>query len=274
MICLSSGEAEFNGGVIATSEGIFCKEVLDFFRIPVVLKIYLDSSAARGVFQREGVGRIRHLETKSMWVQTGLKERKFQLHAVDTQNNAADIHTKAMGTERFVMLRTMLGVIDNVPGQAEMRAEVAKNMFNSIKKSVGAMNAKKMVAAIMATQLPTVQATELVTTGGQLEVTAQGGGYMTMVLAALAVMIATVFWFCRCTGPNKTMRDTATQTAAQELSACIPNRKLQDMYVTGQGERVHYDDDCPYIRGHQRRLKHPCSRCMNAATELWVEPND
>ncbi|CAE7848057.1 RE1 [Symbiodinium necroappetens] len=248
MICLSSGEAEFNGGVIATSEGIFCKEVLDFFRIPVVLKIYLDSSAARGVFQREGVG----------------------ADAVDTQNNAADIHTKAMGTERFVMLRTMLGVIDNVPGQAEMRAEVAKNMFNSIKKSVGAMNAKKMAAAIMATQLPTVQATELVTTGGQLEVTAQGGGYMTMVLAALAVMIATVFWFCRCTGPNKTMRDTATQTAAQELSACIPNRKLQDMYVTGQGERVHFDDDCPYIRGHQRRLKHPCSRCMNAATELWV----
>lgn len=107
MICLSSGEAEFNGGVIATSEGIFYKEVLDFFRIRVVLNIYLDSSAARGVFQREGVGRIRHLETKSLWVQKGLKEKKFQLMAVDTQNNAADIHTKGMNAERFVMLRTM-----------------------------------------------------------------------------------------------------------------------------------------------------------------------
>ena len=107
MICLSSGEAEFNGGVIATSEGIFYKEVLDFFRIRVVLNIYLDSSAARGVFQREGVGRIRHLETKSLWVQKGLKEKKFQLMAVDTQNKAADIHTKGMNAERFVMLRTM-----------------------------------------------------------------------------------------------------------------------------------------------------------------------
>ena len=107
MICLSSGEAEFNGGVIATLEGIFYKEVLDFFRIRVVLNIYLDSSAARGVFQREGVGRIRHLETKSLWVQKGLKEKKFQLMAVDTQNKAADIHTKGMNAERFVMLRTM-----------------------------------------------------------------------------------------------------------------------------------------------------------------------
>ncbi|OLQ03440.1 Retrovirus-related Pol polyprotein from transposon TNT 1-94 [Symbiodinium microadriaticum] len=207
----------------------------------------------RGVFQREGVGRIRHLETKSMWVQTGLKEKKFQLHAVDTQNNAADIHTKALGTERFTMLRTMLGVIDNVPGQAEMRAEAVRDMFNSIKKRVGAISAKKLAAAIMVTQLPGADATELVVTTGSVAMPAEGGSnYLTMVCAALAVMIATVWWFCSCTRANKVTKEIGIQTDGPELSACVPNRKLQDMYVTRFGERVHFDDDCPYIRGYQR----------------------
>ena len=117
MICLSSGEAEFNGGVIATAEGIFYKEILAFFKIPVELRMWLDSAAARGVFQREGVGRIRHLEAKSLWVQAGLKEKKFSLHSVNTEVNGADIHTKTLPVARFQKLRKMLGVTDGDPNE-------------------------------------------------------------------------------------------------------------------------------------------------------------
>ena len=38
-ICLSSGEAEFNGGVVATSEGIFYKEIFAFFRVRLQLRM-------------------------------------------------------------------------------------------------------------------------------------------------------------------------------------------------------------------------------------------
>ena len=171
------------------------------------------------------------------------------------------------------MLRTMLGVIDNTPGQASMRAEVAKEMFNSVKKSTGAANARKLAAAIMVAQMPVGQATELVTSSSQVVMATQGGSYMGVVLTALVVMIATAFWLCWGTKPKKTLQDATTQTTAPELSACVPNRKLQDMYVTRFGERVHFDEDCPYIRGYQRRDLHPCTRCLNMATELWVEPN-
>lgn len=34
---------------------------------PLKMEVFLDSSAARGGFQRQGVGRIRHLEVKSLW---------------------------------------------------------------------------------------------------------------------------------------------------------------------------------------------------------------
>ena len=110
MLCLSSGEAEFNGGVAACSEGLFMKEVLAPAGFPVDMEVYLDSSAARGLFQRQGVGRIRHLEVKSLWVQEALQRKLFSLHAVNTQDNLADFGTKGLAVKRFSELREKLGI--------------------------------------------------------------------------------------------------------------------------------------------------------------------
>ena len=108
MLCLSSGEAEFNGGVAACSEGLFIKEIFHFFGIPLAMEVHLDSSAARGVFQRQGVGRIRHLEVKSLWVQEALARKLFSLHAVSTHDNTADFGTKVLSMKRFHELRRKL----------------------------------------------------------------------------------------------------------------------------------------------------------------------
>ena len=108
MICLSSGEAEFNGGVAACSEGIFLKEVFKFAGVGLDMEVYLDSSAARGVFQRQGCGRIRHLEVKSLWVQSAMMRKLFTLHAVPTKDNMADLGTKGLSAARFEELRKKL----------------------------------------------------------------------------------------------------------------------------------------------------------------------
>ena len=109
MLCLSNGEAEFNGGGAACPEGLFMKEVLAFSGFPVDMEVYLDSSAARGVFQRQGVGRIRRLEVKSLWVQEALQRKLFSLHAVNTQDNLADFGAKGLAVKRFNELREKLG---------------------------------------------------------------------------------------------------------------------------------------------------------------------
>ena len=64
-ISLSSGEAEFNGGVVACCEGLFYQQILAHLGVNVKMRVHVDSSAARGVFQRQGAGRIRHLEVLS-----------------------------------------------------------------------------------------------------------------------------------------------------------------------------------------------------------------
>ena len=111
MICFSSAEAEFNGGVGACSEALFYQQILEFHGLPAKLKIWLDSSAARGIFQRQGVGRVRHLEAKTLWVQTALREKRFELHAIGTNENPADIGTKALAEAKLVKHRNDLGMM-------------------------------------------------------------------------------------------------------------------------------------------------------------------
>ena len=108
MLCLSCGEAEFNGGVAACSEGLFLKGLLAFVGQPVSMEVYLDSSAARGVFQQQGVGRIRHLEVKSLWVQDALRRKLFSLHSVSTRRKL--LSTKGLSMVRFHELPKMIGI--------------------------------------------------------------------------------------------------------------------------------------------------------------------
>ena len=138
MLCLSSGEAEFNAGAAACAEGLFLKEILTFAGHPVTMEVYLDSSAARGVFQRQGVGRIRHLEVKSLWAQKALQRKLFSLHAVPSNDNTADFGTKALTIQRFHKLRAMLkiGTMDEVNYKEKpmVNAVSITNQFN--KKAV------------------------------------------------------------------------------------------------------------------------------------------
>ena len=145
MICLSSGEAEFNGGVCASSEGLFYHQLLGFLGMNTKMRVHLDSSAARGVFQRQGAGRIRHLEIKSLWVQTALRQRRFTLHAVGTHDNVADVGTKALAVQKLEKFRDELGVIP----EEEFR-ETDEPKTHMRQGSVGAVQMQTMMKVMLA----------------------------------------------------------------------------------------------------------------------------
>jgi hypothetical protein len=79
----SSGEAEFYGGVSGVSAGCSLKHVLDFIDMPVRLVLESDSSAARAVFWRSGMGKIRNLEAKTLWVQQMVADKELLVKAVN-----------------------------------------------------------------------------------------------------------------------------------------------------------------------------------------------
>ena len=58
------------------------------------LKLWTDSSAARGVLARRGTGKIRHLATQALWVQKAVHDGLFSVGKVLGVVNPADVGTK------------------------------------------------------------------------------------------------------------------------------------------------------------------------------------
>ena len=58
------------------------------------LHVHTDSSAAKGVAGRRGVGKIRHLHTPLLWVQHRLQRGDLKLFKVAGKDNRSDLATK------------------------------------------------------------------------------------------------------------------------------------------------------------------------------------
>ena len=56
--------------------------------------LYSDSSAARGIIHRVGLGKLRHLETGYLWLQAAVAKKWLQVRKVNGPENPADLFTK------------------------------------------------------------------------------------------------------------------------------------------------------------------------------------
>ena len=58
------------------------------------ITLHTDSSTARGIIHRAGMGKLRHLETGYLWLQAAVKAKKLQVRKVLGTENPADLLTK------------------------------------------------------------------------------------------------------------------------------------------------------------------------------------
>ena len=93
-VSLSSGEAEFNGVVRGAGVGLGCQSLLRDFGIELPVRVWTDSSAAIGICTRQGLGKLRHLDTHTLWVQQAVRTGRIDLRKVAGEVNPADLFTK------------------------------------------------------------------------------------------------------------------------------------------------------------------------------------
>ena len=98
---MSSGESELYACVKACAEGLGVTAGLADLGVRKQLTIGLDSSAALGVVRRVGLSKLRHIDTKYLWVQQARKEGRFTVYKVDGKLNKANLMTKHMGKEQL-----------------------------------------------------------------------------------------------------------------------------------------------------------------------------
>ena len=99
-IALSSAEAEF----YAMTEGVLRAKgvigTLGELGVPLtsqVVELYTDSSAAKSFVSRRGLGRMRHLELRHLWLQREVGLGSVVVAKVAGEDNPADAMTKFLG---------------------------------------------------------------------------------------------------------------------------------------------------------------------------------
>ena len=96
---------------VASQEGLFVVHILEELGYKPTLCVLSDSSAARAVVRRRGVGKMNHVEVKLLWLQDALREKRLTCQAVPTEYNLADFFTKGLATKRHQWLSEALGLM-------------------------------------------------------------------------------------------------------------------------------------------------------------------
>ena len=104
-VSLSSGEAEFHGVVKGAGMGLGYQALLDDLGIEASLRVWTDSSAAIGIAGRQGLGKLRHLDTHTLWLQQAVRSKRLELKKVLGTENPADLFTKhSLSREKIMEL--------------------------------------------------------------------------------------------------------------------------------------------------------------------------
>ena len=107
---MSSGEAEFYGLVKAAGVGLGFKSLMADMGSDVPCRVWTDSSVAMGIVGRQGLGKLRHIDTHSLWVQQAARAGRITVKKVRGEENPADLFAKYLSSrEKVSQLVGLLG---------------------------------------------------------------------------------------------------------------------------------------------------------------------
>ena len=101
VVALSSGEAEYYGLVKAASVALGIKSICEDLGVKFDGKISIrgDASAAVGIANRVGIGKVRRIEVNQLWLQEKIYGGEIETIKVRTEENMADALTKAVNAK-------------------------------------------------------------------------------------------------------------------------------------------------------------------------------
>ena len=106
---LSSAEAEFYAMIeaVTRAKGLLSLAAeMGFEGLSNVIHLGTDSSAAKSFVSRRGLGKMRHIEIRDLWLQKEVLEGKVLVSKVAGTENPADLMTKLLG---FKDIKSRLG---------------------------------------------------------------------------------------------------------------------------------------------------------------------
>ena len=115
-VALSSAEAELAACIKASSETIGILQMVAGLGRTTDGEVFVDSSAALGVVNRKGNGKLRHIRVGQLWVQQMAEDEVIAYKKVNGKQNPADLCTKNLTQ----------GIIDHGIAKVEMEIRAGR----------------------------------------------------------------------------------------------------------------------------------------------------
>ena len=108
-ISLSSGESEYYGIVNCAAIGLGARSMLADFGMCADVVIRTDSSSGLAVGSRRGWGRLRHVQTRDLWMLQRVQEGDLRLKKESGDTHVSVALTNPLDVQRMLNLLTMMG---------------------------------------------------------------------------------------------------------------------------------------------------------------------
>ena len=118
-VAQSSAEAELVAMNMGAVEALFVVHLLQEIEKDASVVVSSDSRAAIGICSRTGVGRVKHLTVKQLFLQDEVRSGRMQVRKIDGDTNPADLLTKAVSVDRLCMLMSLVGLREFAESEAE-----------------------------------------------------------------------------------------------------------------------------------------------------------
>ena len=122
------------------------------------LRLWTDSSAAVGICSRQGLGKLRHLERTSLWIQQRIRHGELEVRKIAGEFNPADLYTKHLESKAKIEQLVSLfsgefreSRADSVPQLREdpATANIVEVLYSSVGASAGTMADMRILPHLM-----------------------------------------------------------------------------------------------------------------------------
>ena len=96
IIALSSGEAELYAANFGSQQSIGLRSVARDMAVETTIRIEIDASAAKGILERRGLGKTRHIDVQDLWLQERVRLGDVMVVKIPGELNTADMGTKPL----------------------------------------------------------------------------------------------------------------------------------------------------------------------------------
>jgi len=108
VVAKSSAESELYAAVRAGCEALGTMTMMKELGKETEVRIHIDSSAAKGILERTGLHKVRHLDVDMLWMQAQAAKDLLKIRKVDGEKNLADLMTKNMTHGKIDQLIEMM----------------------------------------------------------------------------------------------------------------------------------------------------------------------